>query len=82
MAKLLQCEEGYIRLLRCFLHPNLMLQHRESSSSLTERQVLELGVNGAPTDLQHHEDDPLHQLFFPDNSEQLGRYLRSKSGGI
>lgn len=74
MAKYLH-EGSYIRLLRCFLHPDLILPHEESPSSLTEQQVLDLGVHGITQDIkcEGKHVDPLHQLFFADNeSEKIG----------
>ena len=50
-----------------------MLKQEETPNDLTDRQVLELGVDGAAhQDLQDQEMrvDPLYQLF----SEQLSTY--------
>lgn len=68
-------EEGYIRLIQCFLQPGLMLERKESPNSLTERQVLELGSEGKVQVMQRQgpQMDPVYQLFQPDNPEELGR---------
>ena len=70
-------EEGYIRIIQCFLQPNLMLHRKESPNSLTERQVLELGVDGKAQVLQRPgaHVDPLYQLFVPDQPEDIGTYV-------
>lgn len=72
-------EEGYIRLIQCFLLPSLMLQRKESPNSLTEHQVMELDPEGRPHVLQRPgtQVDPIYQLFVPDNQDQLGRAAES-----
>ena len=75
MSNYLQ-EEGYIRLIQCFLQPDLMLQRKESPNSLTERQVLELGPDGRPQVIprQGDQQDPLYQLFIPAQPDDIGNY--------
>lgn len=67
-------EEGYIRLIQCFLQPNLMLRCEESPNALAEQQVLQLGPDGRPKVMPRpgKQVDPLHQLFVPDNPEEIG----------
>ncbi len=71
-------EEGYIRMIQCFLHPRLMLERRENPNSLTERQVMELGADGRPHLLQQEgvgpQVDPVYQLFVPDKPEDIGMW--------
>ena len=76
-------EEGYIRLVQCFLHPSLMVHRKESPNPLTEQHVLELGVDGRPQVIQRQGTyvDPLYQLFVPDQPEEQGGWGWSKVGG-
>ena len=69
-------EEGYIRLIQCFLHPSLMLERKESPNSLTENEVLELGPDGKPRVIQRGGTlvDPIYQLFMPSNPDDIGKY--------
>ena len=72
-------EEGYIRLIQCFLNPRLMLERKENPNSLTERQVMEIGADGRPHLLQRGgagpQVDPVYQLFVPDNPEDIGTLM-------
>ena len=74
MAGYLQ-EEGYIRLIQCFLNPKLMIQRKEAPNALTEQQVLELGPDGRPQVIQRQgtQVDPIYQLFSHQHSEELGK---------
>ena len=76
MSNYLQ-EEGYIRLIQCFLQPDLMLQRKESPNSLTERQVLELGPDGKARVIQQQgaHRDPLYQLFVPTQPDDTGMFV-------
>ncbi len=67
-------EEGYIRLLQCFLNPALMIQRKEAPNALTDQQVLQLGPDGRPRVMTKagHQVDPIYQLFVPDQVNQLG----------
>ena len=60
------CEEGCIRLIQCFLNPQLMLCHPESPNPL---HVLELVPRGGHLTLERRgkKVDPLYQLFMPTN---------------
>ena len=65
MSKYLK-EEGYIRLIQCFLQPSLMLQRPELSKSQSWLQVGEAsGQLSAPA-------DPIYQLFMPHKPDQQG----------
>lgn len=70
-------EKGYVRLIQCFLQPGLMLQCQETPNALTEQQVLHLGLDGR-TRILHRQGtqmDPIHQLFVPNNPNELGMWL-------
>lgn len=67
-------DEGCIRLIQCFLQPDLMLEHSENPNPLTEEKVFELGPDNTPRVRQHEEvhSDPVYQLFMASN---LGMYI-------
>ncbi len=67
-------EEGYIRIIQCFLLPDLMIQRKEGPNALTEQDVLELDKEGRPRVIERAgtQVDPLYQLFMPDNPDQIG----------
>ena len=68
-------EEGYIRLIQCFLCPDLMLNRKEVPNVLREDQaVLELTSDGRHRPIRRggNEMDPVHDLFVPENPEQQG----------
>ena len=70
-------EEGYIRLIQCFLNPDLMLNRPESPNPLTgDQQVLELipggGARPIRTRGQQAKEDPLHKLFVCSEDEKQG----------
>lgn len=73
MSNYLQ-EEGYVRLIQCFLKPGLMLERPESPNALTEQQVLQLGLDGKAHVLKRQgaQVDPIYQLFVPSNPDELG----------
>ena len=69
-------EDGYIRLLQCFLQPALMIQRKEAPNALSEKQVLKLGPEGI-AQVIHKEGtqiDPIYHLFMPDKPEELGEF--------
>ena len=69
-------EDGYIRLLQCFLQPSLMIQRKEAPNALSEKQVLNLDL-GRRAQVIHKEGtqiDPIYHLFMPDNPEELGEF--------
>ena len=71
-------EEGYIRLIQCFLNPQLMLCHPESPNPLREdTPVLELVAGGGHRTLERRgkKVDPLYQLFMPTNHQQIGELI-------
>ena len=71
-------EEGYIRLIQCFLNPQLMLCHPESPNPLREdTPVLELvpGVGHRTLERKGKKVDPLHQLFMPTSQQQMGEHI-------
>ena len=58
-------EEGYIRLIQCFLNPALMLNRPESPNPLTgDQQVLELYVSEMGGGGEHG-DFPSPEVDFP-----------------
>ena len=62
-------EEGYIRLIQCFLNPKLMLCHSETPIPLQEdHSVLGLEREGKTI-------DPLHQLFMQSEHKQIGENI-------
>ena len=68
-------EEGYIRLIQCFLCPDLMLNRKEVPNVLREDQpVLEFTLDGRPRPIRRggNETDPVHDLFLPENPKQQG----------
>ena len=68
-------EEGYIRLIRCFLNPKLLLSNPESPNPLQEdTPVLELVPGGGHRRIERRgkKIDPLHQLFMPSEHQQNG----------
>ena len=62
-------EEGCIRLMQCFLNPQLMLCHLESPKPLWE-----LVAEGTKPKLEREEKeiDLLYQLFIPKEHQQIG----------
>ena len=74
LAEYLQ-EDGYIRLLQCFLNPALMVQHKEAPNALTDQQVLQLGADGRARVIhkEGQQVDPIYLLFMPEESEKLGK---------
>lgn len=75
MSALLK-EEGYIRLIQCFLNPDLMLNRPESPNPLTgDQQVLELIPGGGARPIQTRgqaKEDPLRNLFVCSEDEKQG----------
>ena len=71
VAKYLQ-EDGYIRLLQCFLNPALMVQRKEAPNALTDQQ---LGADGRARVIckEGQQVDPIYLLFMPEESEKLGK---------
>lgn len=71
-------EEGYIRLIQCFLNPALMLNRPESPNPLTgDQQVLELLPGGGHRPLRRRGqamEDPLYRLFVPSKDVKQGTY--------
>ncbi len=69
-------EEGYIRLIQCFLNPGMMLQVEESPNPLRDdEQVIELTREGGhrPVQRQGVKVDPLYQLFVPQDPDKEGQ---------
>ena len=72
MSKYLN-EDGYIRLIQCFLQPKLMLQCPELSKSHSRVPVGEVsGHLPKPT----APVDPIYQLFMPLKPDQQGQCER------
>ena len=75
MSALLK-EEGYIRLIQCFLNPDLMLNRPESPNPLADdQQVLELVPGGGAKPIKRRgqtKEDPLHSLFVFNEDEKQG----------
>ena len=69
-------EEGYIRVIQCFLNPDLMLNRPESPNPLTgDQQVLELLPRGGHRPIQRRGqamEDPLHNMFVRDDKDKEG----------
>ena len=67
-------EEGYIRLIQCFLNPQLMLNRPESANPLDGQQVLEITPDGRTTLIKRtgKQFDPLYKLFMPDDRRKQG----------
>ena len=65
-------EDGYIRLLQCFLNPALMVQRKEAPNALTDQQ---LGADGRARVIHKvgQQVDPIYLLFIPEESEKLGK---------
>ena len=76
MSNYLQ-EEGYVRLIQCFLKPDFMHQHKESPNPLTERQVLELEPDGRVQVIPQEgaQWDPLYKLFMPTQADDIGMFM-------
>ena len=73
-----QLDEGEIRLIQCFLDPQLMRKVEEHPNPLRDDEVvLELVQGGGhrPRRRGGSKVDPLHQLFVPDNPQQVGKKL-------
>ena len=72
-------EEGYIRLIQCFLNPALMQNRPESPNPLTgDQQVLELLPGGGHRPLRRPGqamEDPLYKLFVPNKDVKQGRLV-------
>jgi len=75
-------EDGYIRLLQCFLNPALMVERREAPNALTDQQVLQLGSDGRAKVLQKEGQkvDPIYLLFRPGREEKLGEATEGLAG--
>ena len=68
-------EEGYVRMIQCFLLPELMIRREEAPNVLREDEaVLELTPDGRhrPIKRRGNEMDPVYELFMPPNPEQQG----------
>ena len=68
-------EEGYVRLIQCFLNPKLLLSHPESPNPLQDdTPVLELVPGGGHRRLERggKKIDPLYLLFMPNEHQQNG----------
>ena len=68
-------EDGYIRLIQCFLNPELMLKKPEPPNVLRDDQpVMELLPGGGyrPRHQEGKLADPLHQLFQPEDPQKQG----------
>ena len=77
MSSFLQ-EEGYVRIIQCFLNPELMLKCPESPNPLADdEEVLELHGRGhRPTKRSAQtKEDPLHALFFRTNESKQGNNM-------
>ena len=70
-------EEGYIRVIQCFLNPDLMLNRPESPNPLTgDEQVLELLPGGGHRTKRRGQatEDPLHSLFVYPKDQKQGMF--------
>ena len=68
-------EKRYIRLIQCFLNPQLMVYSPESPNPLREDlSVLELLPGGGHHMLERRSKkmDPIHALFVPSKQQQIG----------
>lgn len=76
-------EEGYIRVIQCFLNPELMLNRPESPNPLTgDQQVLELVPGGGHRPIQRRgqaKEDPLYSLFVPNEQQKEGIFKTQKT---
>ena len=71
-------EDGYIRLIQCFLNPGLMLQREESPNPLRDDEtVIELTADGRhrPVQRDGEKADPLYELFVPKDPQNEGDRL-------
>ena len=62
-------EKGCIRLIQCFLNPELMICHPESPKPLKD---LVLGSSYHRLDREGKKIDHLYQLFIPIEHQQIG----------
>ena len=62
-------EKGCIRLIQCFLDPELMICHPESPKPFQESV---LGGNYHRLDREGKKNDHLYQLFTPNEHQQIG----------
>ena len=62
-------EEGYVRMIRCFLLPELMIQQKEAPNALREDEV---DRRHRPIRRGGNEMDPVYELFMPSHPEQQG----------
>lgn len=68
-------EEGYVRMIQCFLLPDLMINRPEAPNVLREDlAVLELAADGRHRPIRRHgnEMDPIYELFRPSHPELQG----------
>ena len=70
-------EDGYIRMIQCFLQPNLMIHRKEAPNSLIEKEVLELDPDGRAQVMprEDHQIDPVYLLFMPHKQDEFGEFL-------
>ncbi len=71
-------EEGYVRMIQCFLLPELMIRRPEAPNVLREDlAVLELTPDGRQRPIRRggSETDPVYELFMPIHTEQQGRHV-------
>ena len=69
-------EDSYIRLIQCFLNPELMLKNPEPPNVLRDDQpIIELTPGGGyrPRPRDGKREDPLHLLFQPEGPQQQGK---------
>lgn len=64
MSAYLHGDKGYIRLIKCFLSPNLFVQRKEQSAFIQQNQERRNTENS----------DNLYQLFHPTEPDTLGKH--------
>ena len=70
-------EKGCIRMIQCFLLPDLMVHQKEAPNVVPDiDQTISECVSDSSGQLQQQgkERDPVYELFMPTNQELMGNY--------
>ena len=68
-------EKGCIRMIQCFLLPDLMIKQKEAPNLVPDvDQTISECVSDSTCQLQGKARDPVHEFFVPSNQEFMGNY--------
>jgi hypothetical protein len=71
MSAYLHGDKAYIRLIQCFLSPNLFIQHKESPNPYTDSEKRDREYRRAVENTENHVDY-LYELFDPESQVSPG----------